>query len=83
MAEEESSVANNVKMAASPVRLSVALARFLKAGELEGWMPCDRCGHGALAHGFDEPIQRCLYGDCGGYRRGRAIEIGGIPPRPF
>jgi hypothetical protein len=37
-------------------------------GRIDEWMSCRRCGCGALAHGYDEPSQRCLCGKCAGYR---------------
>lgn len=46
-----------------------AIGELLAArGYLDEWMSCKRCGCGALAHGFDEPSQRCICGKCSGYR---------------
>lgn len=51
-------------------------SRFYKVADIvtakaaiENWMPCDTCGCGAIAHGYDEPLQRCLCGKCPRYRR--------------
>ena len=66
MAETAPSEASNVKMAGSP---STIVRRVLGiTARIEDWMPCDRCKCGALAHGYDEPSQRCLCGKCPGYR---------------
>lgn len=66
MAEEEPSEASNVKMAANP---TVTVRAVLGVeGKIDDWMPCDRCNCGALAHGYDEPSERCLCGRCAGYR---------------
>ena len=66
MAERYPSEANNVQLAASPTTTVRAVLGI--RGAIEDWMPCDRCGCGALAHGYDEPAQRCLCGRCTGYR---------------
>lgn len=51
--------------------------------DIDNWMPCDSCGCGALAHGYDEPAQRCLCGRCAGYkhRSGGPAEKSGPPKR--
>lgn len=66
MAEKESSVANNMQLAGSPNTTVRAVLGI--RGNLDEWMSCKRCGCGALAHGFEEPSQRCICGDCSGYR---------------
>jgi hypothetical protein len=69
MAGKVSSVASNSKLEGQS-ELAGVINRLIRNSEhLEEWAPCARCAHGALAHGFDEPQQTCIYGDCVGYRR--------------
>lgn len=67
MAERQPSEASERKLAASP---AATLRGVLGIdGHLDAWMSCARCGCGALAHGYDDPAQRCICGECAGYRR--------------
>lgn len=67
MAEREPSEASNVKLAENQ---RTVIARVLGIdGHIDAWMSCARCGCGALAHGYDDPAQRCICGECAGYRR--------------
>lgn len=69
MAGEESSEASNVKMAEIQRAPGVIMRLLGSRGRLEDWAPCARCAHGALAHAFDEPHQRCVNCECAGYRK--------------
>lgn len=73
MAGEEPSEASKVRLSG---RTTVTVREVLGIkGNIEDWMPCVRCGCGALAHGYDEPKQRCLCGRCAGY----SLRSGGAP----
>ena len=66
MAERDPSVASNMQLAAKPTTTVRAVLGI--SGRIDEWMSCRRCGCGAVAHGYDEPSQRCLCGKCTGYR---------------
>lgn len=70
MAGKDPSEASNKKLPESP---NTIVRRILGiGGRIEDWAPCRLCGCGALAHGYDEPLQRCLCGRCPGYRKAPA-----------
>jgi len=74
MAEKDPSEASNKKLAESRmIRVGALLGAI---AHVDNWMPCARCGCGAIAHGYDEPYQRCLCGKCQGYRTRRDIQSG-------
>lgn len=66
MAEKDPSEASNAKLAGN--QRTVVRQVLGVSGKIDEWMSCKRCGCGALAHGYNEPSQRCLCGKCPGYR---------------
>lgn len=66
MAGKGPSVASNKQLPGSPKTTVRAVLGI--TGRLDEWMSCRLCGCGALAHGYNEPSQRCICGKCTGYR---------------